>query len=114
MREKRLDLTTATKNQLLQIALYEDCSLDLKYAACRELQRRGKSHNPDTFDNYTPREERYIANLYLHGYLISDIAYRFGRSKNAIKTKLRKMHKKGLPYRSCTRWSKSGRVPGRR
>ena len=28
----------ANKKQLLQIALYEDCDLDLKYEACRELQ----------------------------------------------------------------------------
>jgi hypothetical protein len=30
----------ATKRQLLQIALYEDCSIDDKYAVCRELQLR--------------------------------------------------------------------------
>jgi hypothetical protein len=30
----------ATKRQLLQIALREDCSLDDKYAAVRELQLR--------------------------------------------------------------------------
>lgn len=31
----------ATKQQLLTIALYEDCPMSLKYEACRELQRRG-------------------------------------------------------------------------
>lgn len=31
-----------THDQLIQIALYENCSDDLKYAACRELQRRQK------------------------------------------------------------------------
>ena len=30
----------ATRKQLLQIALYEDCPIDYKYAACRELQIR--------------------------------------------------------------------------
>jgi hypothetical protein len=30
----------ALKTQLLQICLYEDCPIDLKYAAARELQLR--------------------------------------------------------------------------
>jgi hypothetical protein len=30
----------ATKRQLLQIAMREECSLDDKYAACREMQIR--------------------------------------------------------------------------
>lgn len=30
----------ASTEQLLHIALHEDCELDEKYAACRELQRR--------------------------------------------------------------------------
>lgn len=33
-----MDYQDATKKQLLQIALYEDCSLDDKYEAVRELQ----------------------------------------------------------------------------
>jgi hypothetical protein len=33
-----MDFENATKKQLLTIALYEDCSLDDKYAVCRELQ----------------------------------------------------------------------------
>lgn len=30
----------ATKRQLLQIALFEDCDNDMKFEACRELQLR--------------------------------------------------------------------------
>jgi hypothetical protein len=33
-----MNFDEATKKQLLTIAFYEDCSLDDKYAACRELQ----------------------------------------------------------------------------
>jgi hypothetical protein len=33
-----MNFDEATKKQLLTIALHEDCSLDDKYAACRELQ----------------------------------------------------------------------------
>jgi hypothetical protein len=38
-------MATATKNQLYIIATVESCSLDDKYAAARELQKRAfKSH----------------------------------------------------------------------
>lgn len=33
-----MNMEDATKKQLLQIALFEECSLDEKYEACRELQ----------------------------------------------------------------------------
>jgi hypothetical protein len=36
----QIDFESATKRQLLQIAMKEECSLDDKYAACRELQLR--------------------------------------------------------------------------
>lgn len=55
-----MNFSVATKKQLLQIAMHEDCELDIKYAACRELQRRGKSRFPETIDYYTPREERIL------------------------------------------------------
>jgi hypothetical protein len=35
-----MDFESATKRQLLQIALREECSLSDKYAACREMQIR--------------------------------------------------------------------------
>jgi hypothetical protein len=36
----KMDFEGATKRQLLQIALREECSLSDKYAACREMQIR--------------------------------------------------------------------------
>jgi len=33
-------MENATKKELLQIALHENCDIDYKYAAVRELQRR--------------------------------------------------------------------------
>lgn len=110
----QLDMSKAKKRELLQVALNEQCDLGMKYAAARELQRRGKAFcPPDIIQNYDGREERIITQLYNQGYALSDIAFRFGRSKQGIKDKLRKLHKKGLPYRTFSRWSKSGRVPGR-
>ncbi|MBW3114206.1 hypothetical protein KYJ26_20270 [Bacillus sp. MCCB 382] len=35
-----MDFESATKRQLLQIAINEECSLADKYAACREMQIR--------------------------------------------------------------------------
>lgn len=52
-------METATKQQLLQIALFEDCEIDLKYAALRELN-----------DRYIPEEIR------------ADIIYRLGICTN--------------------------------
>ncbi|WP_339193142.1 hypothetical protein [Paenibacillus sp. FSL W8-1287] len=40
-----MDVRNAIKNELLQVALHEDCSIDLKYAAARELQRVRKVGN---------------------------------------------------------------------
>jgi DNA-binding NarL/FixJ family response regulator len=37
----------ATKEQLLQIAMFEDCEIDLKYAAVRELQNQRKKQKDD-------------------------------------------------------------------
>lgn len=39
----QVDVRKASRQELLQVALYEDCNNDLKYAAARELQRRGKA-----------------------------------------------------------------------
>ncbi|PAD73949.1 hypothetical protein CHH67_19130 [Paenibacillus campinasensis] len=108
-----MEMSKARKRELLQIALHEVCDIDIKYAAARELQRRGKTHCPDTVRQYDGREEKIISQLYSQGYLLSDIALRFGRSKQGIKDKLRELHKRGLPYRTFSRWSKTGIVPGR-
>lgn len=37
-----MNFEKATKEQLLQIALYEDCPMSFKYEACRELQKRNR------------------------------------------------------------------------
>lgn len=108
-----MDLKNATKTELYQIAVHELCDLSLKYTAARELRRRAKFNFPDTFQWYDEREERIIVQLYQSGYLLSDIAQRFGRSKQGIKDKLRSMHREGLPLRTFMRWTPDGRVPSR-
>lgn len=47
IKEERIqvDMRKASKNELLQVALHENCSIDLKYAAARELQRVKKVGN---------------------------------------------------------------------
>ena len=55
-----MNFENATKNQLLQIALYEDCPLDYKYQAIKELQYR---HIPEDIQ--------------------ADIMYQFGVGKSA-------------------------------
>jgi hypothetical protein len=37
-----IHIENATRKELLQIALHENCDIDYKYAAIRELQRRQK------------------------------------------------------------------------
>ncbi|AOZ91591.1 hypothetical protein [Paenibacillus crassostreae] len=109
-----MNFQRAYKRELLQIALHEYCDLSLKYEALRELQRRGKSKYPETVRKYDGKEERTISELYLKGFLLRDIARRFGRSKQAICDKLGVMHKNGLPYRKLAIWTKSGYEPGRK
>jgi len=45
IKEERMqvDVRKASREELLQVALYEDCNNDLKYAAARELQLRRKA-----------------------------------------------------------------------
>jgi len=106
-----MNFKEATRDQLLQIALHEPCSLDLKYRAAAELQRIGFLDMIDPIVTYTDRDRQIIAELYTDGYLLSDIAFRFGRSKQGIKDQLRYMHRVGLPYRTFMRWTLNGKVP---
>ena len=59
-----MDYSLATEQQLITIALYEDCSLDDKYAACYELELR-KPYKAELKDiirlsaNYKPAEIAY-------------------------------------------------------
>lgn len=66
----------ATKQQLLQIALFEDCEIDLKYEATRELQMRwnndmltevvimyGKGYSPKEIANYLGVSHQMIGGI---------------------------------------------------
>lgn len=80
-----LYLEDATKEQLLTIALYEDCELDYKYAACRELQLR-KWHDDMLTD---------LVRLWGKGYTAFDIAIELGVSENTVIYQLRKYGLRG-------------------
>lgn len=70
----------ANKRQLLTIALYEDCDIDLKYEACRELQMRQWR---DEFLTQT-------VILYGKGYRIVDIAAEIGIPEYTVQNILKK------------------------
>lgn len=106
-----MNLKNATKMQLFQIAIHEPCELSLKYLATRELQRRARFDYPETYQRYDEREEEIITQLYQGGYMLCDIAQRFGRSKQGIKDKLRSLHRDGLPLRTFMHWTPDGKVP---
>lgn len=57
----------ATKEQLLQIALYEDCPISLKYEACRELQRRSENLEEKFASNYKLIYQAIYSLLGCHG-----------------------------------------------
>lgn len=80
-----LYLEDATKEQLLTIALYEDCELELKYAACRELELRKF------------REEMLtdLVRLWGKGYTVFDISIELGVSENTVIYQLRKYGLRG-------------------
>lgn len=71
-------LEDANKKQLLTIALHEDCELDLKYAACRELQLRKWQEHMVTD----------LVKLWGQGYSSFDIAIELGVSESMVKRKL--------------------------
>jgi len=73
-------LEDASKKQLLTIALHEDCELDLKYAACRELQIR-------QWQDYMLTD---LVRLWGKGYTIFEISIELGVSETTVKTNLRK------------------------
>jgi hypothetical protein len=70
----------ATKEQLLQIALYEDCPLDYKYAAARELELR--KWREDMLTD--------LVRLWAKGYTAFQIAIELGIEENAVKWQLEK------------------------
>jgi DNA-directed RNA polymerase specialized sigma24 family protein len=107
-----MNIKSLNKLELYQIAIHDDCDLTLRYEATRELQRRARFDYPETYQRYDAREEKIIAQLYQGGYMLSDIAERFGRSTQGIKDKLRSMRRQGLPVRTFMRWTPNGKVPG--
>jgi transposase-like protein len=72
-----MNFEKATKQQLLTIALYEDCSVDLKYEACRELQMRW---NKDMLID--------LVRLYGQGKEVWEIAEYLGISESVVKEKI--------------------------
>ena len=70
----------ATRQQLLTIALYDDCSLDDKYEAVRELQMRQWN------DDLLPQ----LVSLWGRGYTIFDISIELGLPENTVKAQLYK------------------------
>lgn len=75
----------ATKEQLLQIALFEDCEIDLKAAAARELQER-----------YIPEDIRADMIYQIGtGTDIKQVAKENGLTSLQVVDFLRNMHRKG-------------------
>ena len=81
----------ANKRQLLTIALYEDCDIDLKYEACRELQMRQWR---DEFLTQT-------VILYGKGYRIVDIAAEIGIPEYTVQNILKKNGLYGKRVKGC-------------
>ena len=73
-------LEDASRQQLLTIALYDNCSLSDKYEAVRELQIR-RWH-----DDLLPQ----LVGLWGRGYTIFNIAIELGLTKNTVKAQLYK------------------------
>ena len=70
----------ASKQQLLQIALWEDCPLEYKYAACRELQLR----------NWNDEYLTDLVRLWGKGLSIFEISIELGMDENVVKAQLYK------------------------
>ncbi|PWA08635.1 hypothetical protein DCC39_14445 [Pueribacillus theae] len=70
----------ATKQQLIQICLYEDCPLDYKYEAARELQMRQWQENMLS----------ELVRLWGLGKSTFDISIQLGIEQDAVKWQLEK------------------------
>lgn len=70
----------ASKSQLIQIAMYEECPLELKYEALRELQLR-----------WTNTMIPELISLYGKGMNMSEIAYELGIDPHTVKNKLKQL-----------------------
>lgn len=88
----------ASKQELLTIALYEDCDFDYKYEALRELEYR-KYKNEWKDEMLTE-----LVVLYGKGYSIYDIADDLGVSEGTVryyisKYKLKRVRKRKAGYK---------------
>lgn len=86
---------SATKKQLLQIALHEDCPLEYKYAAARELQLK----------TWGAHFLQRLIQLWGEGQTVPQIADKFGVEEWEIKKQLLKygsykVRVKGWDYES--------------
>jgi hypothetical protein len=75
-----MDLTKASKRQLIQIALWEDCSIDYKFEACRELQIR------QWRDDFLPD----LLRLWGEGNTSSQVAIELGLEQSVVAWQLEK------------------------
>jgi DNA-binding NarL/FixJ family response regulator len=77
----KMNFEDATKQQLLQIALYEECPIEYKYEAVRELQLR-------QFNEETMLED--LVKLWGQGLSCFSIAMELGIEENTVKWQLTK------------------------
>jgi hypothetical protein len=75
-----LDLTKASKRQLIQICLWEDCSIDYKYEAAREIQIR------QWHDDFLPD----LVRLWGEGKTSSQVAIELGLEQDVVSWQLEK------------------------
>jgi len=75
-----VDYESASKRELLQIALYEECDIDYKYQAARELQMRQWQ------DDFLTD----LVRLWGKGLTTYDIAAEIGVPKNVVVSRLQK------------------------
>jgi hypothetical protein len=73
-----MDYSKATKQQLLQIAMNETCSLNDKYQALRELQHRKHSMK------MTEEKKAAIVYHWTKGLTVKELRYKFDVSKRDI------------------------------
>jgi DNA-binding NarL/FixJ family response regulator len=73
-----MSFESATKTQLLQVALYEDCPLSFKYEALRELSLR-----------WTNDRLPELIKLHAQGLNMSQIAFEMGIDPHTVKNKIK-------------------------
>jgi predicted HTH transcriptional regulator len=77
-----MDFEAATKQQLLQIAMNEKCSLNDKYQALRELQQRDKRNKYNM--KMTEEKKALIIYHWTKGLTVKELRNQFDISKRDI------------------------------